>query len=338
MLEINKIIEEFSAKLSQVKQLKDLETIKNQYLGKKGVVVSLYQQLKSIPNEQKATFGKQVNQLREKLTQKLESHQQILQTQYLQQQEEKEWVDISLDLKQPIGALNPISQIQYDLEDIFTAMGFEVLDGPYIETDYYNFEALNIPSDHPSRDLQDTYFFDNTYLLRTQTSPLQIKAMEKINPPIRIIAPGKVFRAENRDASHENCFHQLEGMVVDKNISVANLLHFMKIMLEEIFLNPVKVRLRPGYFPFVEPGFELDMSCQICSGDGCRMCKKSGWVEMIGCGMVHPKVLEAGKLDPKIYNGFAFGLGIDRLCIMKHKINDIRHFHSGNIKFTRQFC
>ncbi len=339
---IEKLKVEFQNSLKKITSLKDLEILKNRFFAKKGVIVSFYQDLKTIPNEQKAAFGKKINELRETLETLLTEKQQQLTYKQLQSQVEKEWIDISLDLKKDSGALHPISKIQYELEDIFTAMGFSVLDGPHIETNFYNFEALNIPKNHPSRDLQDTYYFDENYLLRTQTSPIQIRGMELFakagkKPPIRIIGPGKVFRAETRDASHENCFHQLEGIVVDKNITVRNLIYFMEVMLAEIFYNPVKVRLRPGYFPFVEPGFELDMSCQICSGDGCKMCKKTGWVEMIGCGMVHPKVLEVGKIDPKIYSGFAFGLGIDRLCIMKHKINDIRYFHSGDLKFYRQF-
>ena len=322
---INALKTEFQELLKKTSSLKDLESLKNRFLAKKGVIFSLYQELKKLADDEKATFGKTVNELREVLEKSLSEKQQQLADKKLGEQVEKEWIDISLDLKKDSGALHPISKIQYDLEDLFTAMGFSILDGPHIETNYYNFEALNIPKTHPSRDLQDTYYFDENYLLRTQTSPIQIRGMELFakagkTPPTRIIGPGKVFRAETRDASHENCFHQLEGIVIDKNITVKHLIYFMETMLAEIFYNSVKVRLRPGYFPFVEPGFELDMSCQICSGDGCKMCKQTGWVEMIGCGMVHPKVLAAGKIDSKIYSGFAFGLGIDRLCIMKHKI------------------
>ena len=339
---IEKLKTEFQELLEKTESLQDLESLKNQFLAKKGIIVSLYQELKSIADNEKAAFGKAVNELREVLEKSLLARQQQLTYKNLSEQVEKEWLDISLDLKKNSGALHPISKIQYELEDFFTAMGFSILDGPHIETNYYNFEALNIPKNHPSRDLQDTYYFDENYLLRTQTSPIQIRGMELFakagkTPPIRIIGPGKVFRAETRDASHENCFHQLEGIVIDKNITVKNLIYFMETMLAEIFYNPVTVRLRPGYFPFVEPGFELDMSCQICNGDGCKMCKRTGWIEMIGCGMIHPKVLAAGKIDAKIYSGFAFGLGIDRLCIMKHKITDIRYFHSGNLKFSRQF-
>ena len=301
---INALKTEFQELLKKTSSLKDLESLKNRFLAKKGVIFSLYQELKKLADDEKATFGKTVNELREVLEKSLSEKQQQLADKKLGEQVEKEWIDISLDLKKDSGALHPISKIQYDLEDLFTAMGFSILDGPHIETNYYNFEALNIPKTHPSRDLQDTYYFDENYLLRTQTSPIQIRGMELFakagkTPPTRIIGPGKVFRAETRDASHENCFHQLEGIVIDKNITVKHLIYFMETMLAEIFYNSVKVRLRPGYFPFVEPGFELDMSCQICNGDGCKMCKQTGWVEMIGCGMVHPKVLSAGKIDSK---------------------------------------
>ena len=334
---IDKILADFTKQLTQVQNTQELINIKSQYLGKKGAVALLFQELKSASSKEKMSFGEQINQLRETLVKKLTSKVAAIEKIKLNQQIDKEWIDISLDLKQDTGALHPLSSLQYDLEDIFTSMGFVVLDGNHIETEFYNFEALNIPHNHPARDLQDTYYFDTNYLLRTQTSPLQIRGMEKQTPPIRMIAPGKVFRAETRDSSHENCFHQLEGMVIDKGISVAHMVYFMEIILEEIFEKSVQVRLRPGYFPFVEPGFELDMSCQICDGKGCKMCKKTGWVEMVGCGMIHPKVLQVGGIDKNIYSGFAFGLGLDRLCIMKHKISDIRYFHSGNIKFIKKF-
>jgi phenylalanyl-tRNA synthetase alpha chain len=335
---IHNILTDFSKKLSEIKNLQELEDTKRDFLGKKGIISGLFQELKKSTSEQRATLGGQINLLRNEITEKLESQLAKLEKIQLATQAQKEWIDISLDIKEDTGSLHPLSILQYELEDIFTAMGFCVLDGNHIETEFYNFEALNIPKHHPSRDLQDTYYFSKKHLLRTQTSPLQIRAMESQKPPIRIIAPGKVFRAETRDASHENCFHQLEGMLIDKGISVAHLIYFMKIMLSKVFKKEVKVRLRPGYFPFVEPGFELDMSCQICAQKGCKMCKRTGWVEMIGCGMVHPKVLQTGGIDSKLYSGFAFGLGLDRLCIMRHKIDDIRHFHSANIKFIKQFA
>ena len=228
--------------------------------------------------------------------------------------------------------------VQREIEDIFLSMGFEILDGPHIEDEHHNFEALNIPKDHPARDMQDTFWFKNMKnLLRTHTSTIQVRGMETRTPPFKFVGPGKVFRAERTDASHEMCFHQLEGMMVGKDISVANLIYFMKVLLSEIFKKDVEVRLRPGFFPFVEPGFELDIKCLICGGKGCSVCKHVGWVELLPCGMVHPNVLKAGNINPEENNGFAFGLGLDRLVMMKYGIDDIRHLHGGDLRFSSQF-
>jgi phenylalanyl-tRNA synthetase alpha chain len=216
-------------------------------------------------------------------------------------------------------------------------MGFEVLDGPQVETDYFNFEALNIPKDHPARDMQDTFYLEDGNLLRTHTSSIQVRGMQKLRPPFKIIGPGKVFRCERIDASHEVSFHQLEGMMVDRDIKVAHLIYFMRVLVSGIFGREVEVRLRPGYFPFVEPGFELDMRCLLCSGKGCSVCKQVGWLELLGCGMVHPNVLRCGGIDPDEYSGFAFGLGIDRLVMMRYGIEDIRHLHAADLRFIRQF-
>ena len=233
--------------------------------------------------------------------------------------------------------MHPISQIQYEIEDIFTSMGFEIQDGPEVETDYYNFEALNIPPHHPARDMQDTFWTEDGNLLRTHTSAIQVRAMERLKPPFRIVGPGRVFRYESTDASHENTFYQVEGMMVDREITVAHLIFVMKELLSRIFHREVTVRLRPGYFPFVEPGFELDIHCLICDGRGCSVCRQSGWVELLPCGLVHPNVLRMGGIDPAQWSGFAFGLGLNRLVMMKYGINDIRHFLSGDIRFLRQF-
>jgi phenylalanyl-tRNA synthetase alpha chain len=216
-------------------------------------------------------------------------------------------------------------------------MGFEILDGPEVETDYYNFEALNIPPYHPARDMQDTFWTEDGNLLRTHTSAIQIRGMERLKPPFRVIGPGRVFRYESIDASHENTFYQVEGMMIDKDISVAHLIYFMKTLLKEIFKRDITIRLRPGYFPFVEPGFELDIQCLICGGKGCSVCKYSGWLELLPCGLVQPNVLRYGKIDPDKWSGFAFGLGLNRLVMMRYGINDIRHFLSGDIRFLYQF-
>jgi len=216
-------------------------------------------------------------------------------------------------------------------------MGFQILDGPEAETEYYNFEALNIPKHHPARDMQDTFWTEDGNLLRTHTSAIQVRGMEKMQPPFKVTGPGRVFRYESIDASHENTFYQVEGMMVDKHISVSHLIFVMKELLREIFQRDVKVRLRPGFFPFVEPGFELDINCLICGGTGCSVCKQSGWVELLPCGLVHPNVLRAGGIDPEKWQGFAFGLGLNRLVMMRYGINDIRHFQSGDLRFLYQF-
>ncbi|HWL92866.1 MAG TPA: phenylalanine--tRNA ligase subunit alpha [Phycisphaerae bacterium] len=237
------------------------------------------------------------------------------------------------------GSLHPVTAVQREVERVFTGLGFTVVGGPEMETEYFNFEALNIPDTHPARDTQDTFWLTNGWLLRTHTSPCQVRAMQHFGPPIRVIAPGRCFRYEAIDASHENTFFQLEGLLIDKDISISHLIAFMKLLLREVFHREVKVRLRPGFFPFVEPGFELDMSCAICdgtavlaSGAGCATCKRTGWVEILPCGMVHPNVLRHGKIDPHEYTGFAFGLGLTRLAMMKYGIADIRILNSGDLR------
>jgi len=232
----------------------------------------------------------------------------------------------------PRGSVHPVTAVQWEVEEIMARLGFVVVGGPELETEHYNFEALNIPAMHPARDMQDTFWLTCGLLLRTHTSPCQIRAMERLGPPLRVIAPGRVFRYETEDASHANTFHQLEGLLIDRNISIANLIAVMKLILTEVFRREVKVRLRPGFFPFVEPGFELDMQCGICGGGGCPTCKRSGWVEILPCGMVHPNVLRAGGIDPHAYTGFAFGMGLTRLAMMRYGVRDIRGLNSGDLR------
>jgi len=328
----------FRKKLHEISSMKELEEIKVQFLGKKGELSQFMKQLKELSNEKKAEIGKSVNRLKVLFQEKIDHRREDFKQAEYEQRMQREWIDITTDpYRTEPGSLHPITVVQQKLEDAFIAMGFQVLDGPHIETEYYNFEALNIAAHHPARDMQDTFYFEDGHLLRTHTSPIQIRGMEKIQPPLRIVGPGKVFRCERTDASHDSCFHQFEGMMVDKDISVAHLIYFMKTMLSEIFENDVEVRLRPGYFPFVEPGFELDMRCLLCKGEGCKFCKRVGWIELIGCGMVHPNVLRAGNIDPAVYSGFAFGIGIDRLAMMKYDITDIRPLHGGNLNFARCF-
>jgi phenylalanyl-tRNA synthetase alpha chain len=251
--------------------------------------------------------------------------------------------DVTLPgIKPERGHMHLVLQLQRELEDLFRSMGFMVLDGPEVESEFYNFEALNIPSWHPARDSQDTFYVkggssENRLLLRTHTSPVQVRALQQYGAPLRAVVPGRVFRYEATDASHDTTFWQMEGLVVDKDISISHLIATMKELLQGIFHREVEVRLRPGYFPFVEPGFELDIKCFICGGTGCSVCKQRGWVELLPCGLVHPKVLEAGGVDPKQYSGFAFGLGLSRLVMMRYKIDDIRLLLGGDLRFLKQF-
>ncbi len=239
--------------------------------------------------------------------------------------------------RRAFGHEHPIKSVMRELDDLFESMGFTVVDGPEVETDYFNFEALNIPPNHPARDAQDTFYVEGGSVLRTHTSGMQIRAMRKYGAPLRLVAPGRVFRNETQDAGHEHTFHQLEGLLIDEGISVGHLKGVLEQVLSRLFGGAVKTRLRPHYFPFVEPGLELDFQCRICDGAGCATCKRTGWIELCGCGMVHPKVLAAGNVDPEKYSGFAFGLGIDRLTMMRHAIPDIRWFMSGDLRFLRQF-
>jgi len=336
-MSIESIKKDFETELTECSNLKELEDLRIKYRGQKGIITLLSRTIKDQPKEERGTFGKNVNILKNSADGLLKTKQEELKILELESKVEEEWIDPTIDIKLDKGHLHPLSEIQNKIEDIFTSMGFVVLDGPETETEENNFEALNIPKDHPARDMQDTFWTTDGNLLRTHTSSIQVRGMKNLKPPFKVIGPGRVFRYEALDASHENTFYQVEGMVVDKNISVANLIASMKTLLKEVFEKDVKVRLRPGYFPFVEPGFELDISCLICNGDGCSVCKQTGWVELLPCGLVHPEVLKHGGIDPDEYSGFAFGLGLNRLVMMKYGINDIRHFQSGDLRFVKQF-
>lgn len=315
----------------------ELETVQNSVLGKKGELTGILKGLKDLPAEERKEAGSLANIIRTELAKLIEKRKEVLQTLALKQRIEKEQYDVLMPVRIPSGALHPLTKVQYEVEDIFMSMGFVVMDGPEVETDANNFGNLNFSDDHPARDMQDTFWTENGNLLRTHTSSVQVRAMEKLDPPFRIIAPGRVYRYEQTDASHENTFYQLEGMLIDEDVSVAHLIHVMKSFLKSYFEKEVTVRLRPGYFPFVEPGFELDFQCLLCHGEGCPVCKHSGWVELLPCGLVHPEVLKAGGIDPQKYNGFAFGMGLSRLVMMRYGIEDIRHFLSGNVRFLNQF-
>ena len=326
-------------RIQQAATTEELEAVRVEVLGRKGVLAGLSKDMGKLSPEERAARGKLINSAREALENAWGSAKAAFEKIALDSRLDSEWLDLTIPAPGPRpGALHPITLIQWEIEDLFRSMGFTVLDGPEVETEYHNFDALNIPSDHPARDMQDTFWLGNGNLLRTHTSPVQVRGMETLRPPLRMIAPGRVFRNESVDASHEHTFYQVEGMMIDRNISVGNLIYFMKTLLTAVFGREVTVRLRPGYFPFVEPGFELDIRCLLCNGEGCPVCKQSGWVELLPCGLIHPRVLEMSGIDPNQWNGFAFGLGLTRLAMMRYAIDDIRWLQSGDLRFLSQFA
>lgn len=335
---IRELKDKITSVLNKADSLDKLEKIRIEYMGKKGILTNLLKKLKDYPVDLRREYGKGLNEFKKYIMDTINGRKKAIINEILENRLKSEWIDLTIPKRHnKIGYIHPITAMQYEIEDIFRSMGFMVLDGPWMEDDYHNFEALNIPADHPARDMQDTFWLENGRLLRTHTSCVQIRAMERFKPPIRAIAPGRVFRYEATDASHENTFYQVEGLVIDRDVSVANLIYTMKILLKQVFKQEVEVRLRPGYFPFVEPGFELDIRCLICKGKGCSVCKHSGWVEILPCGLVHPNVLKYGNIDPDEFSGFAFGLGLNRLVMMRYGIDDIRYFQNPDIRFLMQF-
>ncbi len=337
--------ESFVSALSAVDNMEALEAIRVEYLGKKGLVTELLKDMKNLSPEEKKTFGQAVNVLKEEVTEMVAGKREEIKLAEIERENNlMPEFDISAPANLDRGSYHPITLVQRQCEEIFRSMGFAVEDYSEIVTDYECFEALNIPKNHPARDMQDTYYLENGQLLKSHTSAAQNAIYKKYKDaliregkPIKAIFPGRCFRNEATDACHENTFFQMEGVMVDKNISISNLIFFMKTMLSEVFQKDIKVRLRPGFFPFVEPGFELDISCLICGGEGCASCKHSGWLELCPCGMIHPEVLRAGGIDPEEYTGFAFGLGLTRLAMMKYGVKDIRDLNSGSLKVLSQF-
>ncbi len=322
---------------SNATSLKELFDAKVKYLGKSGQLTELMKGMKDIPKEERPAFGKIVNDLRNEIEVAYVQCEEVLKNKERLQKFEAEAIDITLPGKaKEIGTLHPITLVKNELIEAFTGMGFEVFEGPEIEEDYYNFKMLNIPEDHPARDMQDTFYINDNILLRTQTSAGQVRVMLDKKPPIKILSPGKVFRSDD-DASHSPMFHQMEGLVVDKGITLCDLKGTLDEFCKIMFGKDTKTRLRPSYFPFTEPSVEVDVSCSECHGKGCKLCKGTGWIEILGAGIVNKKVLEGCGIDSEVYSGYAFGMGIERIAILKYKIPDIRLFFENDLRFLKQF-
>lgn len=334
---INDIIELFKAELESSQTVKELNDLKVKFLGKKSELSALLKSLKDLSIEEKKTLGKEINEKKKFIESEIKRVEVELQEKELEAKVQSESIDITLPGRSKFhGGLHPVSLIQKEVFDIFSYLGFTLELGPEIETDFYCFEALNIPKDHPARGMHDTFYIDENLLLRTHTSPIQIRTMLEKGAPVKILAPGRVYRSDY-DSTHTPMFHQVEGLVVDKDISLADLKSTMTYFIREMFGKKLKVRFRPSYFPFTEPSSEVDMECFKCKGKGCGLCKQTGWIEILGCGMVHPKVLENSNIDPNEYTGFAFGMGIDRIAMLKYGVDDLRPMFENNINFLNQF-
>lgn len=337
MEDTEKLVEEATAEAEAAQSSRALYEVKMKFLGRTGKVTALLKGMKDLAAELRPAFGKRVNALREKLEAVFSSLEEKVKKREMEAKLSGEQVDITMPAKrQRRGALHPITRTRDELIDIFSGMGFEVFEGPEIESEYYNLTALNIPADHPARDMQDTFYITEKFLLRSQTSAGQIRLMEKKKPPIKMLSPGRVFRADD-DATHAPMFHQMEGLVVDKNITLCDLQGMLDEFAHTMFAEKTKTRLRPSYFPFTEPSVEVDVSCTACGGHGCPICKGTGWIEVLGAGMVNRRVLENCGIDPDVYTGFAFGMGIDRIAMLKYGINHIRSFTENDVRFLEQF-
>lgn len=332
------IQKEFGLGISAATTPEKLEELKVAYLGKKGELTSILKGMGQLSPEERPVVGQMVNSVRADMEQKIAEKAELLKAEEITKKLASEKVDVTMPGKtKKAGALHPINQISDEMKDLFIGMGYEIADGPEIEFDYYNFEALNLPEGHPARDTQDTFYITEKMLLRTQTSSVQIHVMENKKPPIKIICPGKVYRADNVDATHSPIFHQIEGLVVDKGVTMGDLKGTLEVYAKHMFGPETKIRLRPHHFPFTEPSAEVDVSCWTCGGKGCRMCKGEGWIEVLGCGMVHPDVLRRCGIDPEVYSGFAFGIGVERTAMARFGVTDMRQFFEGDTRFLSQF-
>lgn len=337
MDDLKNLTENAEKAVASADSLDALDQIRVQYLGKKGLLTEQLKQLGSLPAKERPQAGQEINKSKKALQISIEERKQMLQDAQMDARLSSESIDITLPGRSiNIGGRHPISRTMERIEALFTQLGFEVVTGPEIEDDYHNFEALNIPAHHPARAMHDTFYFDPHTLLRTHTSPVQIRVMEKAEPPLRIIAPGRVYRCDS-DVTHTPMFHQVEGLLIDKNVSFANLKGILDDFLQHFFEKSLKVRFRPSYFPFTEPSAEVDMECVICGGDGCRVCSHTGWLEILGCGMVHPNVFKYAGIDNEKYTGYAFGMGVERLAMLRYGVNDLRLFFENDLRFLQQF-
>lgn len=333
--QIKKTAEE---QLKVAETIEALEEARIKYLGKKGELTSILKGMGGLSAEERPVIGALANEVREFLTNAIDSKKAEMEQKLQDEKLKKEVIDITMPGKRSkVGNLHPLTKVLDEFKDTVIGMGFEIAEGPDVETDYYNFEALNIPKNHPARDTQDSFYVEDSIVLRTQTSPMQIRVMENKKPPIRIIAPGRVYRSDAMDATHSPIFHQIEGLVVDKGITMADLKGTLEALIKSIYGDRAVCRFRPHHFPFTEPSVETDVQCFNCGGKGCSMCKGEGWIEILGGGMVHPKVLANCGIDPEVYSGFAFGIGLERLVMGRYDINDIRLFYENDVRFLKQF-
>jgi phenylalanyl-tRNA synthetase alpha chain len=336
--QLDSIMEQASQEISNASTNNELEGIRVKYLGKKGLITGILRGMADLDAKERPVIGRLANDVRNNIENLIVQKKLLIKDREREQRLKEEAIDVTLPARGGnLGGKHPLTLVLDEIKDIFIGMGFEIAEGPEVEYDYYNFEALNIPKDHPSRDTQDTFYIDENILLRTQTSPVQIRTMEKNRPPIKIIVPGRVYRSDEVDATHSPVFHQIEGLVVDRGITMGNLKGVLDIFARKLYGDNAKTKFRPHHFPFTEPSAEVDVTCVVCGGKGCRVCSDTGWIEILGAGMVHPKVLSICGIDPEEYSGFAFGMGLDRIAMLKYGIDDVRLLFDNDIRFLQQF-
>ena len=335
---LQQIRQQAAEALAQAGDLKALDDLRVKYLGKKGELTAILKQMGKLSAEERPKVGQLANEVRSGIEALVEERTAAVKAALLDQKLALEKLDVTMPGRAaPLGKLHPLTKVLEEVKEIFLGMGFSVAEGPEVETDYYNFTALNAPADHPTRDTQDTFYISDNVLLRTQTSPVQVRTMEKQKPPIRVIAPGRVYRSDAVDATHSPLFHQIEGLVVDRGVTMADLKGTLEMFAKRLYGEEAVVRFRPHHFPFTEPSAEMDFQCFACHGEGCRLCKGEGWIEILGCGMVHPKVLSICNIDPEEYSGFAFGMGLERIVMRRYGIDDLRLFYENDLRFLNQF-